>query len=320
MANINIIKSNSYRIINEEIKKITEGIQNITYFSLNDVTIYDVIDDASYFGLFDENRCIVVRDVKYFGGKFNYEEETNALKNFFKNIGDDLIIIFIVEQLNLKKSLTVDAVANGALIIDKSNVDDSEIDLLIKEYTSERGISIDKDALLLLKGNCLNNLDLIIQEIDKLSMLNMIINKQLIMDAGSVYIDYRVNGDEDNQDKSAFDFSNAVVAKKFDKSLEMLDKLLLKGVEIVKLVGLLSSSFCTMYMVKAAVQNNMSDEEIAKLYGFSNPKRVFVLKNNVKIYTLDELEGIILELAKLDIKIKTGYNPIYGIKEFLLNL
>ena len=319
MANIYIIKCNSYRIINEEIKKITNDIENITYFSLNDVTIYDVIDDASYFGLFSERRAIVVRDVKYFGGKFNYEEETEALERFLKNIGDDIVIIFITELLNLKKKGTIAVINSGGKVIDKSKIDDTEIDNIIKEYSDENNIILDKEALKMLKSNCLNNVDLIAQEIDKLSLLSTTITKQMIEDSGSIYIEYKSNEEESN-DKSAFDFSNAVIAKKFDTALKVLDKLLLKGVEVPQLVGLLASSFTTMYMVKQAAQDKLTDDEIAKLFGFSNPNRVYVLKNNAKIYTLDELKEIIILLSELDIKIKTGYNPIYEIKKFLLNL
>lgn len=320
MSKLYIIKSNSYRIINEEIKRITEGIDNITYFSLNEVTIYDVIDDASYFGLFSSKRAIIVKDAKYFGGKFNYEEETEALVKFFKNMDEDIIMIFIVEQLNIKKQATSALTANGGEIIDKSKVAPEVIDELINEYTKDNDITLEPNAYKLLKENCLNNVDLIIQEIDKLSLLSNIITKQIVESSGSIYIEYKANNDEDNKDQAAFDFSNAVVAKKFSESLETLEKLLLKGVEMPQLIGLLASSFTTMYMVKSALQDKLTDEEIAKLYGFSNPKRVYVLKNNAKIYTLDELKGIIISLSELDIKIKTGYNPIYGIKEFLLNL
>ena len=73
-------------------------------------------------------------------------------------------------------------------------------------------------------------------------------------------------------------------------------------------------------MVKSALNDGLSDEEIAKLFGYTNPKRVGVLKRNGKIYTLDQLKDIIISLSELDLKIKSGYNQVYAIKEFLLNL
>ena len=87
MKEIYLLSSSSYNIINLQIKEIAVNNENITYHSLNDVTIYDCIDDASYFGLLDDDRIIVIKDVKYFGGKFNYEEETNETFSCLSIIG-----------------------------------------------------------------------------------------------------------------------------------------------------------------------------------------------------------------------------------------
>lgn len=51
MSNIHLISSSSYHVINNKIKEIIGDNTNITTHSLNDVTIFDCIDDASYFGL-----------------------------------------------------------------------------------------------------------------------------------------------------------------------------------------------------------------------------------------------------------------------------
>lgn len=320
MVNVYLIKSNSYRVINEEIKNICKDNTNITYFSLNDISIYDVIDDASYFGLFDEPRIIVVKDVKYFGGKFNYEDESNALDNFIKNKSDDLTMIFICENINSKKSLTSSFIKSGATVIDKSKLDQEELERVIKDYLKNNDLTVEKEVINTLKNNCLNNIDLIIQELDKLSLLSNHITLDTVNKSGSIYLEYKNNKDEDTNDNSSFDFSNAVVQKKFDEALKQFEKLLEKGVEVQQLIGLLSSSFTSMYMVKRATQDKLSDEEISELFHFSNPKRVWAVRNNGKIYTIEQIKEIIIELSLLDKKIKTGYNPVYGMKEFLLNL
>jgi DNA polymerase III delta subunit len=73
-------------------------------------------------------------------------------------------------------------------------------------------------------------------------------------------------------------------------------------------------------MVKQAASAGLSDEEIADLCGFSNPRRVPVVKRNAKIYTTEDLKEIIIELSNIDKKAKSGYNGIYELKKFLLNL
>ena len=75
-----------------------------------------------------------------------------------------------------------------------------------------------------------------------------------------------------------------------------------------------------MYMVKDAEKHGLSEDDIARVLGYSNPYRVTMLKRNGRIYTLEELSDIIHSLYELDKKIKTGYNPVYGLKEFLLDL
>ena len=79
------------------------------------------------------------------------------------------------------------------------------------------------------------------------------------------------------------------------------------------------SSYSTLYMVKDAVNHGLSDEDITKLFGFS-PMRTTIVKRNGKFYPIDEIANIINSLYELDIKIKTGYNPVFELKEFLINL
>ena len=306
---IYLLKSSSYRILNNEIAKITKGINNITNFSLLEVDIRDIIDDASYYGLFSEKRCIIVKDTKYFGGKFAYEEESNFLYEFLSSKLEDLIMIFICDDIKKTKDLTKKVTSLGASIIDISNVSEEDMKELITSYCNDQEIKIDNKAYDLLLKNSVNNLDIMIQEIDKLSL----VDKNITVDIVNTY------GSKEADDET-FNFSNAVVAKQFAKAFELLDVLLKNGVEPSALIGLLSSSFANMYMVRDAVNNHLTDEEIAKALGYSGTGRVFVMKKNSKIYTLDQLKDIILDLCVLDSKIKTGYDPVYGIKEFLLNL
>ncbi len=75
-----------------------------------------------------------------------------------------------------------------------------------------------------------------------------------------------------------------------------------------------------MYMVRDAINHGLTDEEVAKKLGYSGTGRVYVMKKNSKIYTTEDLEKIIIDLSDLDIKLKSGYNANYKLKEFLLKL
>ncbi len=306
---ITLIKSSSYRLLNQSIDQITKDVMNKTVFSLNEVSIQEVIDDASYFGLFDERRAIIVKDVKLFGGKFAYEEESNALLKFLQSVKDDTIFVFICDDIKKTKDLTKNVIGLGAKVIDISNIDDAKFNELIAHYTEEEGILLDDKARDMIKKNVLSNIDIAIQEIDKIRLVDQHITVDLVNQYGS-----------SEDDDETFAFSNAVIAKDFKSAFSILDILLKQGVEVNALVGILASSFSNMFMVKEAVNHGMDDETIAKTLGYSGTGRVYVMKKNARIYTLEQLKDILLALSALDIKIKTGANPVYGLKEFLLDL
>lgn len=303
-----LIKSSSYRLLNLELDKIFSEIDNITRFSLMDVSIFECIEDASYYGLFDGRRGIVIKDVSYFGGKSVYEKESTAILNFLEN-KDDSVIVFVCDEILKTKDLTKKAISLGAEVIDLSTIDDAKFNEIANEYVASIGVTLDKDAYNLLKSNSLSNIDLFIQEIDKMSNFDNHITKKIVELCGFK-----------NYNDSNFDFSNAVVAKNFKSAFEIMDRILASGVKVNDLVGLLTNSFINMYMVKDAINHHLSDTEICKTLGYSNPYRLNAVSRNAKIYTLDELKDIIIMLCDLDQKIKTGYNPVYGLKEFLINL
>lgn len=309
MKNIYLLSSPSYNIINLEIKNIAGENENITYHSLNNVTIFDCIEDASYFGLFDENRIIVIKDVKYFGGKFNYEEETSALFNFLSNLSDDITIIFVCDAILKTKDITKKVVTLGAKLIDESTIDNERIKEVIGEYSKDNGLTLDEDALNTIIKNSLDNLDVAIKDIEKISNIDKHITIDLVNTYGIKL-----------ESVDTFEFSNAVIAKNFSLAFTLLDKLESSQVDEFQILGVLASSYVNMYMVRDALNHGLSDEEIAKTLGYSGTGRVYVMKKNSKIYTLEDLERIIIDLSDLDIKLKTGYNAHYKLKEFLLNL
>ncbi|MCR4581429.1 MAG: hypothetical protein K5666_02835, partial [Bacilli bacterium] len=116
-----------------------------------------------------------------------------------------------------------------------------------------------------------------------------------------------------------FDFSDAVVKKDFNKAFELLDILLAKDTDLNGLVGLLAGNYTTMYLIKDAVNSGLSDEAIEQVTGFKSG-RIYINKKLGRIYTLEELQDIIVNLSIVDKKIKTGSNPVYVFKEFLLNI
>lgn len=309
MENKFIIKSNSFTFLNDKIKELSKDYKEIETFSLTDDSIDDVIESMQHFGLFSENKCIIVKNVKYFAGNFSYEDETTKLKNALSNLDDETMLILINEEVLKTKKIVKDLISLGVKYIDLTGSSDESVFSYITEYLKKMNISTNQETLSEVYKNCSNNIDMTINEIIRLSNISSNITHELV--------DKYTHKQEADV---TFSFSNAIIAKDFNSGFKYLDILLKSGVDPINIVALLANSFSNIYMVKSAANDGLSDEEIAKMFGYTNPKRVGVLKRNGKIYTLDQLKDIIISLSNLDLKIKSGYNQIYALKEFLLDL
>ena len=309
MKNIYLIKSSSFHLTDMLIKDISGNNDNITIVSLMDTSIYNCIEDASYFGLFDGPRVIVIKDTKYFGGKFNYEEESEAIKKFLNNMDETLTIVFVCDSIVTTKDLTKTAVSLGAKIIDKSTLGEEDISNIISDYTKEKGIKIDAKATNLILKNADNNIDIALTEIDKLSNVDAIITETIVNEYGT-----KIESDE------TFAFIDAVVHKDFKTAFDILDVLITKNTEVNGIISLLARRYAEMYIAKSVTPNDMSDDDLAKRLNYKKGGKIYFIRKDAKIYTLDQLKEIIINLSILDKKVKTGTSPVYGLKELLLSL
>ena len=138
MKNKYIIKSTSHIIISNEIKKITESIENVSYFSMNDTELDDIIVDASYFGFLDTAKAIVITEFNYFGDKFKHEEESEKIIEFLKKLDERCTVIFVVSSLDSRKDFTKKVLELGTELLDFSNLSPETIKNNVDQYDIDR--------------------------------------------------------------------------------------------------------------------------------------------------------------------------------------
>ena len=312
-----VIRSTSFRLLNDKVLSLIENIPDRKYFSLDVDELEDVIIDASYVGLFNDDRAIVVREVNYFGGKPKYEEQVNKLFSLIDNLDSSITLILICNNLNKTKDTAKELLKKTEFI--DLYIKDEEIDNYINEYISKNNITIEPKALVKLKENTVNNIDLLFNEIDKLALITNNITWKCVNEFGSSYIIPKASGEEVDYNDITFKFTDAIANKKFKDAFAYFDKIVERGDDMYALIGLINGQFSNIYLVKEAVNEGLSDETIAQELGFKSG-RVFILKRIGNLYTLDELRDIIINLSIIDIKIKLGYDPVNGLKEFILSI
>ncbi len=318
MKNKYIIKSTSHIIISNEIKKLTESIENVSYFSMNDTELDDIIVDASYFGFLDTAKAIVITEFTYFGDKFKHEEEANKIIEFLKKLDERCTVIFVVSSLDSRKDFTKKVLELGTELLDFSNLSPETIKNNVDQYVIDNKLILDNNAYQEIYNKTKGYLDIIIGEINKLSLIEKHITLNIVNEYGSNYMIEPYNQDN-NYDDIIWKFYDAVTSKNFKVIFELLDQLLARGEEYVTLISGIFNQFLPIYIIKCMEANKESKEAMIKVTGYSD-KRIFMLQKKGRIYTKDDIENILLKLTDIDIKSKSGYDIAYMFKEFLIEL
>ncbi len=314
-----VIKSSSFRMLNSKIQELTGELNEKKYFNLSYDELDDVIIDASYVGLFNEARAIIVREVNYFGGKNKYEDQVNSIIRLIENLDPSITLILVCNNLLKTKDSTKKLLGLNVEYIDIFNNSEVESEYL-KKYLESKELKVDSKAMDKLNTNTCNNIDLLLNELDKLSLITKDITFKVVSDYSSTYIIPKDEFEELDYNDISFKFVDALINKKFKDTFAYFDKVIERGDDMYSLIGLINSSYSNIYMVKEALSHGMSDEDIMNEFGYKKIGRVFIMKKNGNIYSLDELRDIIVKLSDIDLRIKLGADPINSLKEFILSV
>ena len=302
-----IIKSSSLRLLNEEIKKITNNEKNIITFDAEEISINEILEECNYYSLFNEKKYVIVRSMKYFSNKADYKKENDIIKQYLENENPNTITIFICNDINLRNSNVKLIKDNKNLIIIEELAKDN-LNNKIKEYLKNNNFKIDNKALELLIKKCISNYDIILNELDKI----FLIKKDYFITIDDIK-EYCSSMVEDN-----FEFINAVVNKKIEM-FDYLNNLIELKTEPTIILGQIISQFKLIYTVQVGLETYSQDEIAKKLK--VHPYRIKLASENGFKYGLSNIENILDELTELDLKIKSDITDKYLlIKLFLLNL
>lgn len=300
-----LISAESYRIIDDEIKKIVKN-NNYLIFNAIKCSIKEIVEEASYVGLGIEEKWLVVSDADFFGtGKIS-ESDNDLLCKYLENpIKSTNIIFTTLNGIDLRKK-SVKLIKNKGNIINIPKMDKRALNTTLTNYLKSFDYSIDYQTINYIMDNSYNNLDIMFNELDKIMLYYSFPCKIKLADV------IKITGEEKNNNN--FDFVNAVVAKNLSSSLKILKNLKVYKVEPTTLVALLAREFRLMYYIKE-LKDKMDTSEMMSYLSLAD-WQINKLYNNSMKYTKNELLKNLLYLCKIDLNIKKGYwdkdTSLYG--------
>lgn len=290
-----LILGNS-EIVKEHINKIVKdnniNKESISSYDLETNNIFNVLEDINTLNIFSDKKLVIVYNIELLVKKDDKNNDlyVSELIKYLNNQSDNILIISGKSLPNRKKLLVAfDSFST------KIEADNFDINSYIKELLN--GYRISNNDIELLKTYCSNDLLRIKNEIEKLKLYRLD-DKQITRDD----IESLVKKD---LDKSIFDLINSVEKGTKNRSFDIYKELKEQNEEDMKILSMLANNYRLIYQVKNLTYTK-TDDEIKEILGIANPKRISVLRNKGYNYTNKDLEDILIFLAELDYKIKTG--------------
>lgn len=308
--NIYLISNESFRLINEEIKKIVKG-NNYETFNLNKCSIKEVIEEASYFSLDSNVKYLVVSNANIFGSDKIGDVTTDLVLKYMTNPNPNTVLIFTTQKTIDTRKKIVKELKNKYKVINTPKMDRKSLSSFLIDYIRQNDFDIDYQTINYVINNSYNDLDIMLNELDKVMLYYNFPCRIKYDDV------IKIVGEE--LDSNNFHFVNAVIEKNLANALKILNSLKVYKVDATVLATLLAREYRLMFYIKKLYQEKVNISEICSNLSLAD-WQVNKLYNNGIHYSESELLKNLVDLCNIDMNIKKGLwdkdTALYG---FLLD-
>lgn len=307
MDNVYLISSNSFHLMEDELKKILKD-NPYTSFDLNAVELDEVLEEAAYFSLFDDKKYMVVKNALIFGSSKrkskdeSTEEETVSKKDekllkYLEAPNSNTVLIFTINGKVDSKKKICKIIKDRYKFIQIDDLKPKEIYSRIEKSLKEDGYKIDSNTGYYIVNNALNNYDLAINEVEKI---------KLYYGKGcTVKYDDVVNIVSKNIEDNNFKFIDTVISRDIKESFKIYDDLMIQKTEPIMLMSMLAKEIRNMLLVKK-MMNTKNKKDMMNTLGLKFDFQIDKLINNSYSFKERQLEDYLVLLCDLDYKIKRG--------------
>ncbi len=315
---------NTYLIISETIyfmqntlNTLKNGIDNVVSFNLQENTLSEVLEEASYLSMFNDQKCIIVKNAQIFASNKGveskkYKEDADKLLKYLDNENKNVKLIFVLNgKADSKKKIYSILNEHNNVYIEKK-LTKTDIKNELNNIVKDNGYTIEDKSLWYIINNSLGNLDLCVNELNKLFIYY---SKKCVIKYEDV-IALTSKGIEENN----FKLVDSIINKNLEESLKNLKEAQIFKIEPSVIIALLYREFRLMLSVKLYEEARLKPIEIMsnlKLADWQLQK----VKANLQMYNKDEIKTQIIKLGDIDYQYKSGLiNKDVVLITYILNL
>jgi len=272
---------------NQIIEKIKLNLKISNIFILEgESNLRNLIDSIDSPSFFSSSKVIFIK---------NAQKIENFKWDYFKNIKNRVIIF---DDRDGKIPLPPEEIEDKVKIVNDKNMNLEILKKWVEKKIKEKNKSISQGALYKLIFGCENDLDLLIGEIEKLSL----IDKDIIDEEDIEKYVYQVDI------PNIFDLINYFIKNKKRKFLENFSKIIERGENFEKLFYTILNHITSLIDVKISILEGVKDKDIIDALKI-NPYRYSLLKDEASEFNLNELKTILKSFEEIEksIKLSKGF-------------
>ena len=315
MANNYFIENEDNFLIEEKIKEIIkkEKFNDVTptTYDLELTSLENALEDLDTYSFLTNKKVIIIRGLDKIVKKnldYDIDSSLDHLYKYLKNSVEDNLLIIRVNKSDSKQNMYKKL---------KSLCTVEEIKTDIKKLVQDKlkDYKLEKRFIDYLIEYCNNDITKISNEVEKLKNYRLEEKELTIKDIDDLVI--KEYGDSKNL---FFSFLENVGKKDIENSLKSYRELKNYDMNDLGLLTSISNQVRLMYTVKVYEEKKYSNDEIAKRIN-AKPYRIMKIRELTRLYTLEEIRGLMIKLEEIDLKTKsTDESTNSLIENFIINL
>ncbi len=259
-------------------------------FYAEDSDVLKILSSAATHSFSQRKKIIVVKNVERF--------DSNQKKQLFNFLSQPtLLCLFIIIIKNKAQALKFYSEhKNNSELIHCDSLYGSKLSKWIYKKTKEKNINISPDTIELLKEKIGNNLWVINDVLEQLSIYAkdyLQVTPSLVKKFIGKSVKY-----------SVFSLVEKIADKNLKDSLEIYQTLLNERTDFLEIIGILSWQLRRLWQAKQLIEKSKDRYQICKILNIRYFENKFF--SALKNFNMCDLKNAIKELAVIDLEIKTG--------------
>ncbi|MDQ1912884.1 DNA polymerase III subunit delta [Paenibacillus sp. GD4] len=322
-APVYVCYGNEFYLIQELIDKLVEKLIDpdqrtfaVSKYDLSETPVEVVIEEAETLPFMVERKVVIASNAFFLtgakeGGKV--EHKLDKLTAYLSSPADFSVLVFTVpaDKLDERKKI-VKSLKEADALVPCSVLSSDELTQWVQAEAEKAGFRMApgvSEQLISYSGTGLQTLQ---KEIEKCALY--VGQGGTLTSADLEQLVTRTT------EQNIFLLIEHIVQLKLDQAFTMLNELLRRKEEPIKIVALIARQFRIMFQVKDLSQQGYSQQQMAAQLGL-HPYAVKIAAGQANRFEMKRLAGILRQLGELDYQMKSGkIDKVLGLEMFLLKL